>query len=108
MKEKFAYIVFLSVLLGIAFLSCAAAPHETPAIEQVNLIGTEWERTDPPIDMYILVFVDKSNCIYVYPNTTHKRPYTIKGNKITIATDTYELEGNVLYYKGVRYFVKMN
>jgi hypothetical protein len=57
--------------------------------------------------MYILVFVDKSNCMYVYPNTVHKRTYTVKGNKITIATDTYELDGNILYYKGIRYFVKM-
>jgi hypothetical protein len=46
--------------------------------------------------------------MYIYPNTIHKRPYTIKGNKITIATDTYELDGNILYYRGVRYFVKMN
>jgi hypothetical protein len=108
MKVKFVPVVFLSVLFGIAFLSCAATPHETPVIGQVDLVGTEWERTNPPIDRYILVFLDKSNCMYVYPKTKHKYPYTVKGNKITIAKDTYELDGDILYYEGVKYFVKID
>jgi hypothetical protein len=58
--------------------------------------------------MYVLIFVDKSNCMYVYPNTVHKRSYTINGNKIIIANDTYDLDGNILYYKGTRYFIKVN
>jgi hypothetical protein len=107
MKVKFASIVFLSILFVLFFLSCATKPNEAPDTEQINLIGTEWERTDPPVDKYILVFIDKSNCMYVYPAAVHKRRYTIKGNTVTIATDTYELEGDTLYYKGIRYFVKI-
>lgn len=107
MKAKWANVFFIAVLFGIAVISCTTTPEKSPAIRHENLIGTEWDRVNPPIDKYTLVFTDKSNCIYVYPNTTHKRAYTIKGSKITVADDTYEIEGDTLYYKGEIYFVKI-
>jgi hypothetical protein len=108
MKRKIAFIFFLAVLFGIASLSCKTSPDKSPAVAHVNLIGTEWERVNPPIDRYTLVFVDKSNCMYVYPSITHKRAYAVEGNKITIENDAYEIEGDTLYYKGEIYFVKVN
>jgi hypothetical protein len=108
MKIKIAPVFLLAALFGIAFFSCKTAPDKPPAVGQANLVGTEWERVNPPIDRYTLVFVDKSNCMYVYPNITHKRAYTVNGNRITIANDAYVIEGDTLYYKGEIYFVKVS
>jgi hypothetical protein len=100
-------IIVLAVLVGGVSFSCKTMPDKPPAIDPAALIGTEWNRVNPPVEPYTLVFTDKSNCIYAYPKVNHERTYTVKGNTIKVANDIYEMEGDTLYYKSEIYFVKI-
>jgi hypothetical protein len=108
MKTKIMVFLLFIGILGTIFLSCATTSDKSSSVEQINLAGTKWIWVMSNISFKTTIeFVDESNCIYTLLTGPQNYTYKIKGNKIYINKDTYELRGDIIYYKDRPHFIKI-
>ena len=78
------------------------------AIEQENFAGTKWIGSESIGDRMMIEFVDEVNCVFTTMPNKREMTYYVDGNVIFIKNieERFELQGQVLYNRGLPAFKK--
>jgi len=73
-----------------------------------NLMGTKWVAVDAATDdINTIEFVDKSYCIYSFPNKVKLQTYKIQGDQIFINdTISYAVKDNTFFQNDTPLYIK--
>ena len=107
MKTKCILPILFAIFFVTISLSCATAGNKTPDIDPATLVGTKWVTVLVFFGTRSTVeFIDETHLIYTLATGPREMTYKIKGNKIIVNRgSTYELRGNIMYFRGNPYFL---